>query len=527
MAARKALNTFAKGAGIVAVGMALSKVLTYFYRLVVARFIGPEAYGQLSLGLAVLSIGGTVSLLAVNQAINKFVAEYNTQGDWASIRGVVLSSVEVTTPLSIAIAAGIYLSAGFISSNVFNSPGLAPVLKVLAFVLPVANFSKIVTATLTAFKEMKYRVITNQIFQNITQLAGTLALVYLGYGVLGAAGGWLLGVYLSTLLGLYYLERKVGPVLTRKVKPERHYRKIIRFSSPLLLSATIATFMGWADTAFLGYFASETEVGFYNVAFPTAMLLLLPYRSFQSIALPSMSEIRQRDERELPEVLKTLNRWTMSLSFPLFILMTLFSTQLLHLLFGREYILAEATILGYTVAATPAALTILATGQLYNAATGYLADVVKSASKTEIILKNTVAKLGLNVVLNIYLIGVLEMGIIGAALATSFSIIFVNSLLLLETYRFEGFLPFNRESLTPVLASLPAVTVTYLGIEKLFQTVPLWVLLPGAAVFGSIYMLSLILMGGVKEEDRDIIVGAGRRINMEDEADRLADMVIR
>ncbi len=509
------MNTFAKGAGIVAIGLVASKFFTYLYRLVVARFIGPEAYGQLSLGLTVMSLAGTVSLLAVNQAINKYVAEYNAEGDWASIRGVVLSSVEVTVPISILMGAAVYFSAEFISYQVFNSPELVPVLRVFAFVIPVATVSKIGTATMTAFKEMKYRVITNQFVQNIVQLAATVGLIILGYGVVGAALGWLLGVVLSTVLAFYYVEVKIGPILTRKVKPDRHYRQLIRFSSPLLLSATIATVLGWADTAFLGYFTTDAAVGFYNAAFPTALLILLPYRAFQSLALPSLSEIRQEDERELPEVLKTLTRWTISISFPAFIVMVLFSEQLLHLLFGSQY----------TVAAT--ALVILAFGQLFNTATGYLAEVVKSASRTDIILKNTVGKLVINIALNVYLIGVLEMGIVGAAIATSASLILINALLVVETYYMEGLVPFDRQSLRPVLASLPALGVVYIGLHTVFDTVPLWSLFVGGGVFGVIYLVTLVLIGGVREEDRDIIVGVGRRLEIEEEARGLADIVIR
>lgn len=34
---QKALNSLAKGAGLTAVGMAVSKVLTYLYRVIIAR----------------------------------------------------------------------------------------------------------------------------------------------------------------------------------------------------------------------------------------------------------------------------------------------------------------------------------------------------------------------------------------------------------------------------------------------------------------------------------------------------------
>lgn len=508
------LNTIAKGAVLVGFGMVISKFLTYLYRAAIARLIGPEAYGQLSLGITVMSLGGTISLLAVNQALKKYVSEYESIGDTAAIKGTVLSAIQLTLPLSILAGAAIFLSADFIANRIFDSQGLTPVLKVFAFVIPFANFSKVSISTTIGFKKVKYRVITNQIFQNTVQLIGAVALIYLGYGVIGAAGGWLLGVILSSLLAFYFMERKLGPIVTSDVEPKYHRREMLAFSSPLLFSGIIGTVLGWSDTAFIGYFMSDTSVGFYNAALPTALLIMLPYQALKSLVLPSMSELANRNEdEEFSDTLKTVTRWTTILGFPAFIIMFLFSDQVLHILFGAEYRQASS------------ALVILAAGYLFSSSIGHLDEAIKSISETSLLLKNSIANLALNIVLNIVLIPIY--GIVGAAIATTTSIIFVNLLLILEMYYIRKIHPFSRSIWKPIAASLPGLFLVYFGLKYIFEVVPIWALIPGAMLYGTLYTIILIAVGGLNEEDRSIIVGAFRKIGREELGEKTADLVIR
>ncbi|MBC5792926.1 MAG: flippase [Nanohaloarchaea archaeon] len=514
--ANQRLNTLAKGAVLTGVGMFASKIFTYFYRAIVARMVGPDAYGQLSQGLMILGIATTISLFAINQAIKKYVPEYRMDNDLSSVKGAVYSALNITLPVSIFMGVLMFISADFLAQNFFKSPAVAPVIKILAFVPPFSVFSRVSISTTVAYKQLKYRVITNQFFQNIVQLIFTIGFVVLGWGVAGAAGGWLLGVVLSSLLGFYFMEFKVGPIIRSKESVNFQRRKMIRYSYPLVLSGMIGTILGWADTAFLGYFMDDATVGFYNAALPTAALIMIPYKAFNSLALPSMSEA-EKEGKGLKKMLKTLTRWTFYLAFPAFMLMFLFSEQVLHILFGSQYTVASNV------------LVILAVGQLYSSAVGHLDQVLQSIEKNHILFRNSIAQLALNMALNFVLIPDfgLGLGMIGAALATAGSTIFISTLLLLEVYYFEGTHPFSRDTWKPVVAAVPGLILVYLGLNLLWNTVPVWALIPGGIIFGVMFVACLVLLGGIKEDDRDIIVGIGRRMNRGEEADKIADLLIR
>ena len=80
------LKTIAKGASLIFVGMFISKLLTYFYRMIVAR-IGTEEYGLLSLALAVFGILTTISMLGLGTGVIRYFAFYQAKRSISSYGG--------------------------------------------------------------------------------------------------------------------------------------------------------------------------------------------------------------------------------------------------------------------------------------------------------------------------------------------------------------------------------------------------------------------------------------------------------
>lgn len=503
------LNTLVKGAGMTAAGIFASKFLAYLYRTAVARMAGKEAYGQLSLGIAVIGMGTTITFMSLDQGIEKFVSEYRMEDDKAKIRGVVLSSLFISLLMSLIVGGGIYFYAEFIAAQIFKSQGLASILRVFAFVPPFAAISKVFISVAVGFKDVKYEVISERVAKNVIQVAATVGLLATGLGVIGAVYGWLISSIVTAGITVFLVERYVFPVLRPKFEAKYNFSELLKFSFPLFLTGMIGTLLGWADTFFLGYYMGDAEVGLYNAALPIAMMLQIPYRSFNSLSLPSMNEIKDSTE-DTSRTLKTLTRWTIISTIPLFALLFLFAEPSIALLFGREYVSASGV------------LVILSAGYFFSVSTGHLGAVIKSESRNEFILFNTVANFFLNIALNILLIP--RYGITGAAIATAGSIFFVNSLMLMETYHIKKVQPFSRRQLKPIVAVVPSILVVYLVLNQLFTTVPVFALVPGFIFFGALY-LALFLAMGLEEEDREMIKAVGDKFGCREEAEKLLEKV--
>ena len=505
---QKALNALAKGAGVTAIGMMLSKGLSYLYRIVIARGVGPDAYGQLSLAIMVTGIASTLGYLALGAGLKKFIPEFRTHDEEGKIRGAVLSVLGISLPLSLIMTAAVFFGAEFIALEIFENAALVPLLKIMSFAIILGNLSSTFFDTTIGFNKIIYKTGTVRIIQNIVQLGATVGLLLLGFEVASAAWGWLAGTTVAALLGLYFMEKKIGPIIFSKANPDFQFKKMLGFSSPLVISGILATTLSWADTGLLGYYMTDFEVGLYNAAIPTAMLLQIPNSAIGSLAVSSFSELKERDKKSIEDSIQTATRWIYSIALPTFFVMLLFSEQVLKILFGSEYIGASL------------ALSILATGYLVDALVGQVGNLLKSEGYTEYILYNNVIALSLNLVLNIILIPIY--GILGAALATASSMILTKILMTYEVWTTESVIstPFRKIFKITAVGLVPLLLVAGLDMI-LFKNTPFWFIFPAGIIYYLLYTVVFLRFIGLQEEERNVFLRTGEKIGYREEVEQI------
>ena len=509
---QKALNALAKGAAVTTIGLLISKALTYLYRISIARFLGPEAYGQLSLAIMVVSLGSTIAYLSMGQALRKFIPEYRTDNDRARIKGTVLSVIQISLPLSLIAWSITFFGAEFISLEIFQNKSLIPLIEVMSFTIIIGVFTRTFLDTTLGFNKIIYKTATSRIIKNIAQLGVTVTLLALGYDVISAAWGSVTSVVLAMILAFYFLERKVGPILLSDIKPKYNRKKVIRYSSPLVLSGLIATFMGYADTGLLGYYMTDFEVGLYNAALPTAMLILLPHKAIGSLALSSLSELKEKDEESVQESLQTATKWVFSLVLPTFLILLLFSEQVLTIMWGGRYTAASLS------------LAILGCGYLIDAMVGKVGSYLASESYTKYILYNNIAALSLNLILNLLLIPIY--GMIGAAIATASSTILTNLLMVIEAWRKENVITIPYKAVAKIAFTGLIPLILILGLDTfLFTNTPYWFLAPAAATYGLIYIALYLKILGLGKEEREVFRRIGEITGYREEIERVLEMI--
>ena len=127
-----ALRTIAKGAGIVFSGLIISKILSYLFRVFIARFYGPSDYGIFTLGLAIVSILVIIAVLGLSSGVTRYIAEYIAKKNFEGVKGVITSSMKMVFPLSIIFSIILFMSSSFLAIDVFHMPKLSEVLMVQA-----------------------------------------------------------------------------------------------------------------------------------------------------------------------------------------------------------------------------------------------------------------------------------------------------------------------------------------------------------------------------------------------------------
>ena len=458
----------------------------YGSRLIIAR-LGASDYGLVALGFAVMSIAATLSMVGITQGVIRYVSLYKGKEDKGGIKGTIISALKITLPLSFISAFILFWYASWISIHVFHDANLTPILRIFAIGIPFSVLANNLLSATVGFQDMRYNVYAQYIFQEPLTLTAIVILLLLGFGVVGAAWGWVLAIMLTPFLAFYFLEKKVFPVFKTKVKAVSVDKELFAFSFPLLFAGIAGLIMGWTDTLMLGYFSSSADVGIYNVALPTAQLIRSIPGALGVIFFPVISELYARNKIEdLRRTYSAVTKWMLALIWPVFLLVLLFPEQIIKILFGAEYI-AGAT-----------ALSILVAGFVIGSVVGPASQTLQTYGRTKTVMMTSYIGAAINFLLNLFLIPIY--GVNGAAIATGFSLALLYVLNFLFAYRVAKVQPLRLCYLKIILASLIAVFVVYF-LTKYVIGVSLFVLIAMLFVFLALYFFLLLLMKSFEAED--------------------------
>lgn len=489
-----------KGAGIGFTGSIIGMFLGYLTRLVIARWLGAEDYGLINLGFAAMSIATTLAMVGLPSGIKRYISYYKGQGDSSRIKGTILSGLMISFPLSIILTFLVFFNVEWISAHVFNEPDLTTILTIFALAIPFWVAGQNFTLATIGFQDLRYRVYVNDVFQNVFKLLAIIIFLSLGYGVLGAAVGWVLAIMCMPFLSFYFLESRVFSILKTKVKAVYTSRELFLFSFPLIFAGIAGMVTSWTDTLMLGYFATTEDVGVYNAAFPTARLLSVFLGSFGAIFMPVISELYSRNAMDdLRNTYSAVTKWIFALIVPVFLLMVLFSDWILDIMFGEEFVRGAT------------ALSILALGYLVVCIVGPTGQVLQAYGKTRVLMGLSFFGAGINVVLNYILIPVY--GVNGAAVATGASLAAMNVFHLVVVYRIARLQPFRRTYLKPFTASILAVAIVYV-VTRYVVGVSLYTLVGMFIVFIVLYFFLLLAMKSFEREDLMIMRAIDKKLNV-------------
>ena len=148
--------TIAKNAGFGLGGSLITVLLRLTISIIITRSIGPESFGIYILAIAVLTLGEIIALLGMENTIVKFIAQFRVLNDIPRLRGTIFWGIGLVLTLSAAICIGLFCMSHFLGSHIFDKPSLVPILKIMAFSIPVSSLGKVLIASLQGSKLIKY-----------------------------------------------------------------------------------------------------------------------------------------------------------------------------------------------------------------------------------------------------------------------------------------------------------------------------------------------------------------------------------
>lgn len=475
-----------KGGGIVFFGLFLELAISFIAKLIVARFLGPVNFGVISIGITTLTIFSAISLLGLNNGIGRYLPRYN---DIEHRRGVILSSFQISIPISIIISFLILFFAESIATIFFKEPTATPILRIFAIMIPFATLIKLSIGTIQGLQKSIPKVIIRNITQPITRFSLIAIAIIIGGGLINIAWAYALSYFFTALLGAIYIIRKT-PIFSVDIQHIKMHKEILTFSLPLLIMTTMTLVFSDIDTYMLAYFSSTKDVGIYNVIYPIANLLTMGLSAFGFLFMPILSELHTKTNyKEMRNIYQFVTKWIFMTTLPIFLIIGLFPEKTISITFGQEYI--EGSI----------ALSILSFTFFTHAIAGPNYQSLTSIGYTKLVMYDNILVAISNIMLNLFLIP--KFSFVGAALATSLSYILLNILYSYQLYSKTKIHPLSRALILPTIISILLISFIYLIVKTFFIiTIPLLIIT--LILFLIIYFVSIIRFGGI--EDKDIML---------------------
>lgn len=505
------LKLLAKTSLIVFIGVFLSKVLAYAYRIIIARYYGPEAYGLFSLVILILGWIIAIATLGLTDGLLRFMPQYRAKKQINELAYLLRLTNKILLITSLFSAVLLFFLANFIALTIFHNSELILLLKLLSFFVPIAVLSGSFLVSLRAYEMISSYSLVYNIFQNVIRVLVLILLIILGLSTSSTVVSYGLG-FLGVLVISYLICRYKLPELFMRPKLTNNAKLKIRksffsYSLPLLFFGIVSMLFYWADSIFLGYFKGAESVGFYNAAVPIALILAITPELFMQLFFPLINRYYSNKKFELIRQLsKQLGKWVFMINFPIFVLIFIFPGAAINILFGAQYLVAEN------------ALRLLIFGSFFASVAVISNNLLSMSGRSKLILADIILASVLNVILNIILIPmplILGMnnalGINGAAIATAISIIFLNLLFLIQTKKYLGILPVRAKMINIVILGL-ILTVVLSSLRMFFHSLNLLVILLLSLGFLIAYILLMLISKSLDESDWVIVSSIFKKI---------------
>ncbi len=395
--ARAAGGTFALKAFAVALGFTISVVL--------ARALGPAGLGVLTLANTWIGFLAVPACLGMDNLLVRYVAIYQQEGSWQSLRGLVRWSLGVVGLLACALATlAAVLAWAFVPNRLLLHTFWLALLGFPAGVLLILGIS---------IMRGLHRVVLAQVPQNLAGPAVLLGMVLLARGLLAGplqpthvAAIQVVTSWLTLALGSWLLIRSL-PRQLKLAEPTFESRHWLRAATPLLFITLLWFLSGQTDLLMLGALRSAREVGLYTSAVRLSAFVSSPLLVANLALAPIIAQLHSTGQLDrLQRGLVKTARVVTAISLPVALVLMVLAAPALRL-FGSEYQVARN------------ALRVLVLGHVVNVLSGSVGQVLMMTGHGRDAATGLALGSAANVALNAALIP--TWGIEGAALSSALS----------------------------------------------------------------------------------------------------------
>jgi O-antigen/teichoic acid export membrane protein len=403
-------------------------VLGLLLAVVLARVLGVKNFGVYAFCMSMVQILTVPAMLGGQQLLVREVAVYQTKGEYHFLRGLLTrfrqASFLASVLLALAAAGGAYVFYQ-------DSQMLLPFLIALCIV-PLLSALRLHGAALRGLRYILYQPMTEAV-------RPALVLIIVGFiywfvwpnpDPEVALSAQLAGTASLALL-TYLLLSRLLPSDAKNTKPDYETSRWVKSALPFVFAAGMQILNKETSIVMLGIMQEPEDVGLFRVAQRGALLIPFGLQAVNMAIAPTISQMFTNGEKErLQRMISKSILAVMAFAIPVALVLMLGGKWVIPFVFGQEYALAYIPLI------------ILCLGQLINVSMGSVGVILNMIGLERYTARGVAIAAVASVVLNATLIPIY--GKIGAAIATSTSLMLWNVLLFIWLYRETGIMSFMR-----------------------------------------------------------------------------------
>jgi len=443
------MGRISRQSGIVFAGTIFSAGLGYFFKIYLARVLGPDALGIYALGMTIVGFFGLFNVLGLPDSAVRFVASYTAAARVEELRSFLWGGAGIILAGNL-ICAGILIKIGpWIAARWYHAPELSRYVPLFSLILISGALISFFGKVVAGYKEVGRGAVITKLAGGPLTMAFSILLISFGMGLWGFLCAQIVSAAIVLALILAFAWRLTPRAARRpdfhrmSVEPE-----VWSFSGAVLGIGLLDFFVMHSDRIALGFSRTLHDVGIYSVAAGLVAYEPMILQSINQIFAPVISDVHTRGQfKLLKRLFQSLTKWTLGLTWPLIVVVVAYARPIMRI-FGPSFEPAWPV------------LVVGSMGELVNCAVGSVGYLLLMSGNQRRLVRVQGAMAVVTVVLCAGLVP--RWGIMGAAVATAIANVGMNLWNLVEVRCSLKMMPFNRSYLKLIPAAACSTAVAWL-----------------------------------------------------------------
>lgn len=466
------VQTIFKNLSWLVISQIIASICGFIWTILMARYLGVSDYGILGFAISLTGMLAILTDLGINTHVVRHIAT-----DYDSAPKYLGNAF----PLKFIFGIGTFILTFIILILMKSNELTITVTLLFAIEMIIKSFIYLINGAFQAFEEGKYQGIGNTIL-NLLLFVFILISVYTDWGIYGIT----ISYVLANIISLAYCYYKLNKHVTKpQFEIDRNFcKKITLLSIPFAITGFLYSIYYSIDVVMLTNLVGDYATGIYNASYKLISVLTLFYSVYLAVIFPVMSKLFKNDTKLLVISYEKSVKYLMLIIVPLSIATSLYSGDIIQLIYGHEYSEASSVL----------SILIWTLCLLFVAGAG---NTLLNASHEEVTVTKLYAIAAIfNITLNFVMIPYLSYD--GAAITTVLSEVLIVAIQTYVIYKL-GHRP-NKKLYYDIIKIITGSAI--LGIALHFLNLNMWVALPVGII---IYFAVVYLLRVFDDDDKYVI----------------------